>query len=176
MSDTATPEGTPAGEPTPVVTDTPLEPTPKTYDENYVKGLRDEAAAARIAKRDAVTAAENALKEAHARELAERDTRYTELENSLGQSWIELQKVYTALDANVPSNKVRQFVAILQGSDEESIGASAKSSLDLIGGFDTKGPAFDPSQGRGGKPPIPLNGDPILAALTAAVSGKRPGK
>ncbi|QGJ88767.1 scaffolding protein [Mycobacterium phage Yecey3] len=171
MSDIATPEGTPAGEGAP--TPTPMEPAPKVYDEAYVKSLRDEAAAARIAKRDAVVAAEAALKEAHARELAERDTAYTELQNSLGEAWIELEKYQVAVDAKVPSDKVRQFVAILQGTDAETIGASAKSSLDLIGGFDTKGPAFDPSQGRGGKPPIPLNGDPILAALTAAVNGKR---
>ncbi|QFG12514.1 scaffolding protein [Mycobacterium phage Toaka] len=170
MSDIATPDST-----TPAVTDTPLEKAPegKVYDEVYVKGLRDEAAAARIAKRDAVETATKELKEAHAAELAAKDVSYTELQNELGNAWIELEKVYVALDAKVPSDKVRAFTAILQGNDAESIGASAKSSLDLIGGFDSKGPAYDPSQGRGGTPPLALNGDGILNAMIAVLD-KRP--
>ncbi|QGH80574.1 scaffolding protein [Mycobacterium phage Rahalelujah] len=172
MSDIATPDSTP--EATPAVTETPMEPTGKVYDEAYVKSLRDEAAAARIAKRDAVEAAEKALKDAHAAEIAAKDLAYTELQNELGNSWIELEKVYTAVDAKVPSDKVRAFTAILQGSDAETIQASAKSSLDLIGGFDTKGPAYDPSQGLGGKqPPLALNGDGILNAMMAVLD-KRP--
>ncbi|QCG76870.1 scaffolding protein [Mycobacterium phage XianYue] len=167
MSDTATPESTPAGEPTPVVTDTPLEPTPKVFDEAYVKELRNEAAAARHAKKEAVEAAVNAAKEAHAAELVARDTRITELETELGQAWIELQKLHTSLAAKVPSDKVLAFTKILQGTDAETIGESAKENLELIGGFDRKPvPGFDPTQGFGGrKDEMPLNGDPILAAI-----------
>lgn len=167
MSDTATPESTPAGEPTPVVTDTPLEPNPKVFDEAYVKELRNEAAAARHAKKEAVEAAVNAAKEAHAAELVARDTRITELETELGQAWIELQKLHTSLAAKVPSDKVLAFTKILQGTDAETIGESAKENLELIGGFDRKPvPGFDPTQGFGGrKGDMPLNGDPILAAI-----------
>ncbi|AXH46759.1 scaffolding protein [Mycobacterium phage Acolyte] len=166
MSDTATPEGTPAGEPTPVVTDKPLEPTPKTYDETYVKELRQEAAAARVAKKDAVEAAVKEAKEASTAELVARDTRITELENELGNAWTLLQKYETSLDAKVPSDKVRAFVEILQGSDADSITESAKKNLELIGGFDKKPvPGFDPTQGFGGNKPLPLNGDPILNAM-----------
>ncbi|QFG04590.1 scaffolding protein [Mycobacterium phage Keziacharles14] len=170
MSDIATPEGTPA------VTDTPLEKAPeaKVYDEAYVKSLRDEAASARIAKRDAVEVAEKALKEAHQAELAAKDLAYTELQNELGTAWVELEKLYTTVDAKVPSDKVRQFMAILQGTDKDSIAESAKANLELIGGFDSKSPAFDPSQGRGGKqPPLALNGDGILNAMMAVLD-KRP--
>ncbi|ALA07827.1 scaffolding protein [Mycobacterium phage ExplosioNervosa] len=175
MSDNATPEGTPAVE-TPVVTDTPLEKPAETkvYDETYVKSLRDEAAAARIAKKTAVEAAEKALKEAHAAEIAAKDLAYTELQNELGSAWIELEKVYTAVEAKVPSDKVRAFVEILEGSDAESISESAKSRLELIGGFDKKTPAYDPSQGSGGKQqPLALNGDGILNAMMAVLD-KRP--
>lgn len=171
MSDVTTPEST--TETTTPAVNTPLEPQPKTFDEAYVKSLREEAAAARVGKKDAVEAAEKALREAHSAELASRDTAYTELQGSIASTQVELQKLYTALDADVPSSKVRQFVAILQGTDEESINKSAKDSLDLIGGFDpARSPAFDPSQGRGGKTPLPLNGDPILAAIKAAVGIK----
>lgn len=171
MSDTTTTESTPEGTKTQEVS-TPLEPAGKVYDEAYVKELRQEAAAARVAKKDAVDAAVAALKAEHAQALADKDVAYTELQNELGAAWIELQKVYTSLDAKVPSEKVRQFTAILQGTDEESIGASAKANLELIGGFDTKPTApnfFDPTQGRGGKDPIPLNGDPILNAMKSVL-------
>ena len=147
----------------------PLEPQQKSFDEAYVKSLRDEAAAARVGKKDAVDAAVKAASEAHSAELAARDTSYTELQNELATAKIELEKLYVTIDANVPSDKVRAFAGLIQGTDAESITASAKSAYDLAGGFSTKSPAFDPTQGFGGRDPLPLNGDPILAALRSAV-------
>lgn len=166
MSDNAI-ESTPEV-PTPAV-EKPLDPQSKSFDEAYVKSLRDEAAAARVGKKDAVDAAVKAASEAHSAELAARDTSYTELQNELSQAKIELEKLYVTIDANVPSDKVRAFANLIQGSDSESITASAKSAYELAGGFATKSPAFDPTQGFGGRDPLPLNGDPILAALKSAV-------
>jgi hypothetical protein len=168
MSDNPTAE-TPEGTPAPEATPKPMEPTPKVFDEAYVKSLRDEAAAARIAKKEAVDAAVAAATAQHQADLAARDLAYTELQNQLGEAWIELEKLYTTIDAQVPSDKVRAFVSILQGTDKDSITASAKSAYELAGGFSTKSPAFDPTQGFGGKDPLPLNGDPILNAIKAAV-------
>lgn len=171
MSDTATPEGTPSGTPAPEAPK-PMEPeTPKMFDEAYVKELRNEAAAARHAKKDAVDAAVREANEARAAELVARDTRITELETELGKAWIELQKLHTTLEAKVPSDKVLAFVEILQGSDPDSITESAKKNLELIGGFDKKPvPGFDPTQGFGGrKDDMPLNGDPILNAMKSVL-------
>lgn len=168
MSDNTINEGDAAVE-TQVVTDKPLEPQPKMFDEAYVKSLRDEAAAARVAKKDAVDAALKAANEGHQAELAAKDTALTELQNELAAARIEIEKLYISIDAGVPSDKVRAFTAILQGNDSESIAASAKSAYELAGGFQTKSPAFDPTQGFGGRKDIPLNGDPILQALKAAV-------
>ena len=168
MSEAATTEGTPAS--TQEVTDKPLEATGKLYDEAYVKELRQEAAGARIAKKEAVEAAVQELSAKHAAELVERDTRYTELENAYAAAQLELQKLIVAIDAEVPSSKVRAFAAILQGTDEASLTESAKSNLDLFGGFDKRIPGFDPTQGSGGRPKdLPLNGDPILQALLKAI-------
>lgn len=176
MSDNpvSTDGSTPEGNPVPA-TDKPMEPQGKVFDEAYVKSLRDEAAAARVAKKDAVDAAVKELSEKHSAELAARDLRNTELQNELGGAWIELEKVYLSLDAQVPNDKVRAFIEILDGTDRDSIGESVKSRLELVGGFDSKSPspAFDPSQGRGGKPPLPLNGDPILDAISRAVGIKK---
>lgn len=166
MSENATPVGEPTGDPAPEATPKPMEPAQKVFDEAYVKELRNEAAAARLAKKDAVEAAVAAAKEAHQAELVDRDTRITELENELGKAWIELQKLHTTLSAKVPSDKVLAFTEILQGTDAESITESAKKNLELIGGFDNKPvPGFDPTQGFGGRKNMPLNGDPILNAM-----------
>ncbi|QTF81439.1 scaffolding protein [Mycobacterium phage TarsusIV] len=172
MSDTATPEGTPAGTPAPEATPAAEQPAAKVYDEAYVKELRNEAAAQRHAKKDAVEAAVKEANEAHAAELSARDVRITELENELGKAWIELQKLHTTLEAKVPSDKVLAFVEILQGSDADSITESAKKSLGLIEGLGGKKqvPGFDPTQGFGGrKEDMPLNGDPILNAMKSVL-------
>lgn len=156
---------------TPEVTEKPLEPAGKVFDEAYVKSLREEAAAARVAKKDAVEAVRAELTAQYESQLADRDTAYTELQNQLGNAWIELEKVYSSIDAGVPSDKVRQFVAILQGSDKDSISESVRSGMELVGGFNNKSPAIDPTRGTGGRE-IPLNGDPILAAIKSAVGVK----
>lgn len=157
---------------TPEVAEKPMESAGKVFDEAYVKSLREEAAAARIAKKDAVEAARAELKAEYESQLADRDTAYTELQNQLGSAWIELEKLYTTIDAGVPSDKVRQFVAILQGTDKDSIAESVKSGIDLVGGFNQKSPAIDPTRGTGGRGELPLNGDPILNAIKSAVGVK----
>lgn len=154
------------------VTDKPMEAQPKLFDEAYVKSLREEAAAARVAKKDAVDAAVKAANDAYQAELASKDTAYTELQNELAQARIELEKLYISIDAGVPSDKVRQFASLIQGNDTEAIQASAKAAYELAGGFSSKSPAFDPTQGFGGRDPLPLNGDPILNAIKAAVGIK----
>lgn len=170
MSDNTINEGTPEVQAQEV--EKPLEPQPKLFDEAYVKSLRDEAAAARVAKKDAVDAAIAAANEAHQAALADRDTAYTELQGELEKARIELEKLYISIDAGVPSDKVRAFTALIQGTDTESITDSAKAAYDLAGGFSTKSPAFDPTQGFGGRDPLPLNGDPILNAIKAAIGIK----
>lgn len=171
MSDNpTTTEGVPAAVAQEV--EKPHDPQPKLFDEAYVKALRDEAAAARVAKKDAVEAAVKEAREAHAAELASKDTAITETQNELAAAKLELEKYRIAVEAKVPSDKVAAFVNILQGSDPESLAASAQSALELAGGFNTKSPAFDPTQGFGGRDPLPLNGDPILNAIKAAVGVK----
>lgn len=172
MSDNTVNEAVSEGDVAPAVTDKPLEAQPKLFDEAYVKSLREEAAAARVAKKDAVDAAIKEASDAHQAELAARDTAYTELQGELEKARIELEKLYISLDANVPSDKVRAFAGLIQGTDTESITASAKAAYELAGGFSTKSPAFDPTQGFGGRDPLPLNGDPILQAIKAAVGVK----
>ncbi|AUV61974.1 head scaffolding protein [Mycobacterium phage SWU2] len=142
---------------------------PEVFSREYVEGLRRENAAHRTSKQTAVDEAVAAVKQQYETQLADKDTAYAALQNELGNAWIELEKVYTAIEAKVPSDKVRALAEFLQGTDKESITESAKSAAKLFGGWDSIDPAVDPTQGKGGGTPLPLNGDPILQALKAKI-------
>ncbi|AFL46621.1 head scaffolding protein [Mycobacterium phage ICleared] len=165
-NDTQTPDTTPGND---EGTDTGQAPAPETFSREYVEELRRENARHRTSKNEAVEAAKAEVRKEYEAKLAEKDTAYTELQNQLGEAWIELEKVYTSIDAKVPSDRVRAFAAILQGSDKESISESAKSAKQLFGGMTGTVPAVDPTQGSGGGKHTPLNGDPILDAIKKAV-------
>ena len=102
---------------------------------------------------------------------AGNDTKYGELQTDLGKAWIELQKLYASIDSGIPTDKVRSFVSVLQGSDEESISKSVATAKELFGDLTKKSPAYDPTQGRGGSE-APLNGDPLLNAVKKMVGAK----
>jgi hypothetical protein len=141
---------------------------PEMFSKEYVQELRNEAARYRTQKNEAVEQTKAALEADFTSKLAEKDVAVTELQNQLGAAWVELEKVYTAIEAKIPSDKVRAFAAILQGNDKDSISESAKSAKELFGGLDSKSPAYDPTQGSGGGV-LPLNGDPLLNALKKVV-------
>lgn len=143
---------------------------PKLYSEDYVKALRQEAAKHRTAKNQA---------EASAR--AEADAEWTEKftatealnkvhQESLGEAWVELEKLYQAIDAGVPHDKIRAFVGTVKGSDKESIAASVESNKALFGITPVR--ATDPTQGAGGGkvPPTPLTPDKMLGAVVGAIN------
>ena len=140
----------------------------ETFSREYGETLRGEAAKYRNEKK---TAVEQAQAQKDVEWQAKLDAQLGEtnrLGTDLGSAWVELQKLYSAIDESVPSDKLRSFAGVIQGSDAESIAASAKSAKELFGGVNTSQPAVDPTQGSGGGS-IPLNGDPILAALKKAV-------
>lgn len=143
-------------------------PAPETFSKEYVQELRNEAARYRTQKNEAVEATKLAVAKEFEAKLAEKDVTLTDLQQQLSNAQLELEKLYVALEAKVPSEKVRAFAAILQGSDRDSITEAAESAKELFGGFDSSSPAFDPTQGAGGGV-LPLNGDPLLNALKKVV-------
>lgn len=163
MSETvSTPTGTPA--------DAAQEahPSPEMYPKEYVQELRNEAARYRTQKNEAVEATKAAVTAEFTAKLAEKDVQITELSQQLQNAQLELEKLSVAVELGVPSDKVRAFAAILQGSDKDAITASAASAKELFGGLTTPSPAYDPTQGAGGGD-LPLNGDPLLNALKKVV-------
>ena len=163
MSDTdTTTESAPADAPE-------AHPAAETFSKEYVQELRNEAAKYRTQKNDAVEAAKSAVTQQFQGQLAEKDVTITELQNDLGAAQLELEKIRTAIEAKVPSEKLLAFASILKGDDPDSIKQSAASAAELFGGLSSKSPAFDPTQGAGSSKDLPLNGDPILNALRKMV-------
>jgi sulfite reductase alpha subunit-like flavoprotein len=161
-------------------TTTPVTPTPappaqvateEMFPKSYVTELRDEAAAARIAKKDAVDAAKAAVTAEWEAKLAAKVAEFDALSSeSLGKD-VTLAKLKAALELGVPSDKVEAFADLLKGDTEEDIKASAESTFGLVTGFKTTDKATDPTQGSGGRH-LPLNSDALLEKVKAAVGAK----
>ena len=152
--------------------------TGKTFSADYVKDLRDEAAKYRTEKAGAVEAAKvetraDVIKE-YEPQIAEKDGEIATLKADLSVATVENLKLKAVLGSEgVDASDVLELVDLVQGDDEESISDSAKRVLKFYSkqDKDPKSPPFDPTQGHGGATP-PLNGDPILNILKAAVGAK----
>jgi hypothetical protein len=164
MSDpTPTPEATPdAGQAPPV----------ETFSREYVQDLRNEAARYRNEKNTAVEAAKVTVAQEWEAKLDAASGEHSRLETDLGDAWIELQKLHSAIAAGVPSDKLLAFVPLLKGSTADELNSAAESAKALFGGFKTNDPAFDPTQGSGGGQPHALNGDGLLNAVKSIVGAK----
>lgn len=166
MSETqATPE-------TPAATDQGQEPKVETFSREYVEGLRQEAAKYRNEKKDAVERAKTETRAEVVKEyepqLAEKDSRISELESDLAARELELLKLKAVLKAEIPTEDVLDVVTLIQGTDEETVSESVKRVKALLGRAPAKAPAVDPTQGTGSGH-MPLNGNPVLDALKRAV-------
>lgn len=157
---------------TPATSDQSQEPKVETFSREYVEGLRSEAAKYRNEKKDAVEAAKTETRAAVVKEyepqLAEKDSRISELESDLSARDLELLKLKAVLKAEIPTEDVLDVVTLIQGTDEETVSESVKRVKALLGKAPAKGPAFDPTQGAG-TGHMPLNGNPVLDALKRAV-------
>ncbi|AXH50385.1 scaffolding protein [Mycobacterium phage Ollie] len=165
MSDTPTTTDTPAA------TDQGQEPKVETFSREYVEGLRSEAARYRNEKKDAVEEAKTATRAEVVKEyepqIAEKDSRISELEIDLSARALELLKIKAVLNAEIPSEDVLDVVTLIQGTDDDTVSESVKRVKALLGKAPAKSPAFDPTQGSGSH--LPLNGNPLLDALKRAV-------
>lgn len=151
----------------------------KTFSAEYVKDLRDEAAKYRTEKAGAVEAAKvdtraEVIKE-YEPQLADKNSEIATLKADLSAATVENLKLKAVLGSEgVDASDVLELVDLVQGDDEESISESTKRVLKFYSkqDKDPKSPPFDPTQGHGGGGAVPLNGDPILNILKAAVGAK----
>jgi hypothetical protein len=159
-TDTATPE-TPAA-PAPVAPQ-----QQETFSRDYVETLRAEAAKYRTEKKDAVEAGKAEVIKDYEGKLAEKDTAHAELKAQFDTASLELLKIKSVLAAGIPHEDVMEVVALVQGSDEAAVTESVERVKSLLGKSPAKDRLVDLSQGKGNH--MPLNGDPILNMIKAAV-------
>ena len=157
MSDTPTTDQAPAVE--------------ETFPRSYVEQLRAEAARYRVEKNTAVDEAKAQLTAEYDAKIAEKDTAYAELNQKLTDVSVELRKFREAVAAGVPSQLLTKVVSLVHGDSEADIKASVETVMSLIGSDSAGVPQHDRpvdhSQGSGNA--IPLNGDPIVNLLKAAI-------
>jgi hypothetical protein len=159
----------------PAATEAPAaEEGAKTFSADYVQSLRDEAAKHRTAKNDAVAAAKAVLTDQHASALAEltaaKDAELTDAVTQLQARSTELLKIKAVLEAGVPSDSALDVADLVQGNTPETISESVLKVTSLLGKPPARVAAVDSTQGTGGQ--IPLNGNPVLDILKAAVGAK----
>jgi hypothetical protein len=151
MSENAstTPATTPADD-AEATTEAATTKTPEWYESELSK-VRDEAARQRVAKREAAEAAKAETSTEYEAKLAAAGTAHEATKVQLTRAQTELAKLHTALDANVPADKVKAFASALQGSTPEELKAHAAELNKLFGTVPavTNDEPVDHSQGLG---------------------------
>ena len=142
-------------------------PQQETFTLDYVQKLRDEAANHRIKAKEAGDAARAEVIKEYEGKLAEKDTSLTETTQSLTEASATLLKLKAVIEAKIPVEDIEDVVALVQGTDEESVSESVKRVKSLLGKSPAITPATDRTQGSGGD--VPLNGNPVLDILKRAV-------
>lgn len=171
MSESATTESAPAGEPS--TDDSAL---PEWAREKLTKA-NNEAAKYRTEKNDAVTKAQTDTRAEviaeYEPQVSERDAQIATLTTDLTAATTDNLKLRAVLGSEgVAASDVLDLVELVQGSDEESITASVKRVLAVYGKKESASPAYDPTIGSGNGGTVPLNGSPVLDMLKAAVGAK----
>ncbi|MGW6624211.1 hypothetical protein ACWF99_23540 [Nocardia sp. NPDC055002] len=97
-------------------------------------------------------------------------TKFSELSDELVVSNNRYDKLIAILNEDVGGTKAVELANLVQGDTPEAITAHAKTIVGLMG--KGKDRATDITQGSGNSNHIPLNGDPILRALNAAINNR----
>lgn len=139
----------------------------ETFSRDYVESLRAEAAKYRVEKNTAVDAAKASVIKDYEGKAAERDVKFSELETNYATAQLDLLKLKSVLEADLPISDVLEVVALVQGTDEESVKESVNRVKSLLGKSPAKVLATDATQGSGST--VPLNGNPVLEILKRAV-------
>jgi len=144
-----------------------------------ISKANDEAARYRVEKNDAKAAAKEEVKSEYERQIADLQSKFDESQTTISARELDIIKLKASLLQLLPEDQAQRidaFSGVLQGSSEDEITSHAEQLKALFATGDgasttTTVRATDSTQGHGNT--IPLNGDPILAALTKAVGAPR---
>lgn len=131
-----------------------------------------EAAKYRTEKKDAVEAAKAEVTASFTAKIEELEAQIKAKEEEGTAARYEVDRLKVALEAGINADKVTKFAGLLNGSSTEELKAHAEELKELFVNDEhpvKRSPAVDPSQGTGSVNPLPLNGDPLLAAVMKAI-------
>lgn len=130
-----------------------------------------QAAKYRNEKKDAVEAAKAAVENEWSVKYGELEASIADKDTELSTQRLETDKLKAALEAGISSDKVLSFASLLKGENADELKSHAEEVKALMGDSDlppANPPATDPTQGQGNH--LPLNGDPLLEAVTRIVN------
>lgn len=142
-----------------------------------VSDANAEAAKYRVEKKDAVEAAKQEVTESFNARIAELEAelnaKVTGAEEDAVTARTDAAKLRATIKAGIDTEKALDFAELLKGETEDELVSHAETLKGLFSEDKapvTKQGATDPTQGQVGKNTLPLNGDPLLAAITKAVN------
>lgn len=160
MSDNPAPETKPGDE------------LPK-WARDKISELNDEAAKYRHEKKDAVEAARAEVAAEYQTKIEALEAQIAETNSGKAESDSVVARLTASIEAGIETDKIVSFSKLLQGDTPDELKSHAEEVKGLFAAGEQepkKDPAVDPSQGIGSKKHIPLNGDPLLEAITRVVN------
>lgn len=132
----------------------------------------NEAAKYRNEKNEAVEAAKAEVTESFTSKVEALEAQIAERDAEANSARTEVERLKATIEAGIDHDKAYSFAELLKGESAEELKSHAEQLKELFTNEEapkTNTPATDPSQGSSGKP-LPLNGDPLLAAVTKAIN------
>lgn len=130
-----------------------------------------EAAKYRTEKNEAVEAAKAEVTADFQKRVEELEAQIAAKEGEVGSTRYEVDRLKVAIQAGIDNDKVISFAELLKGDTSEELVSHAEELKKLFTTEEQKKSsvkATDPSQGSGNS--LPLNGDPLLNAITGIVN------
>lgn len=130
-----------------------------------------QAAKYRNEKKDAVEAAKAEVENEWSVKYSQLEESMSAKDEEISSQRLEVDKLKAALETGISSDKVLSFASLLKGENADELKSHAEEVKALMGDSETPPPApsaTDPTQGQGNH--LPLNGDPLLAAITKIVN------
>lgn len=137
-----------------------------------ISKANNQAAKYRTEKNEAVEAAKDEVTKSFESKIEDLESKIAEAESEGATSRHEVDRLKVTIEAGIDSEKALDFADLLKGDNKDDLRSHAEDLKKLFSNEEPapkKQDATDPSQGNHGTPK-PLNGDPLLNAVTRMVN------
>lgn len=131
----------------------------------------NQAAKYRTEKKEAVEQAKQEVTDSFSEKIEKLEAVIAEKDAEAAGERAEVAKLKAAIAAGIDSKKILPFAELLKGENDEELASHAVELKKLFADGEqkpAKQSAVDPSQGSGNES-TPLNGDPLLRSVLAAI-------